>query len=350
MVTKLIAKLNYLRYRRLSLRGMAIILNTVALSKIWFIASLLQLPKWALKQIEKHIYAFVWENKGMEPIQRKTLYLPTDQGGLGILHPLLQCQALTIKYFLFITDQNKQITWLQFARYWMSLRLAKYDPNWSFLKSNSTPKYNGTDPPIHYQEMEQSFTRHKSQLLKQTNKTGFYSIVSLRTEYHKQHNITSQSKWDTTFNSKLPWKKLWTHTYQSHARGKTDDTIFRILHNSYPKGAKMKYNRQKGNLGPNCKYCITQGKTKLETTSHVFAACSFATKIWQQYKIIYTTLQPNTPFRYENIVLTINLTLHPTPKPTCKLLLTVTSFILTELWQRETNSDLTDSYRTTNEA
>ena len=133
VVTKLVAKLNNLRYRPLSLRGKTIIVNTVALSKIWFIASLLQLPKWALKQIEKHIYAFVWENKGMEPIQRKTLYLPTDQGGLGILHPLLQCQALTIKYYLFITDQNKQITWLQFARYWMSLRLAKYDPNWSFF-------------------------------------------------------------------------------------------------------------------------------------------------------------------------------------------------------------------------
>ena len=128
MVTKLITKVNKLRYRRLSLRGKAIILNTVSLSKIWFIASLWQLPKWALNQIEKHIFAFIWENRRMEPIQRKTLYLPTDLGGLGILHPLLQRQALTIKYFLFITDQNKQITWLQFARYWMSLRLAKYDP------------------------------------------------------------------------------------------------------------------------------------------------------------------------------------------------------------------------------
>ena len=158
----------------------------------------------------------------------------------------------------------------------------------------------------------------------------YYKI--LRTEYHKQHNITSQNKWDTTFNSQLPWKKLWTHTYQSHARGKTDDTIFRILHKSYPTGAKMNNIRQKGNFNPNCKYCITQGKTKLETTLHVFATCSFAMKIWQHYKIIYATLKPNTPFRYENIVLTINLTLNPTPKPTCKLLLTVTSFILTELW------------------
>ena len=130
----------------------------------------------------------------------------------------------------------------------------------------------------------------------------------------------------------LRGKAIILNTYQSHARGKTDDTIFRILHKSYPTGAKMKNSRQKGNFNPNCKYCIKQGKTKLETTLHVFAACSFVMKIWQHYKIIYTTLQPNTPFRYENIVLTINLTLNPTPKPTCKLLLTVTSFTLTELW------------------
>ena len=101
----------------------------------------------------------------MEPIQRKTLYLPTDLGGLGILQPLLQCQALTIKYFLFIADQNKQITWLQFARYWMSLRLAKYDPNWSFLKSN-TPKYNGTDltPPPPPQSIIRKWNKYSSDI------------------------------------------------------------------------------------------------------------------------------------------------------------------------------------------
>ena len=230
----------------------------------------------------------------MEPIQRKTLYLPTDQGGLGILHPLLQCQALTIKYFLFITDQNKQITWLQFARYWMSLRLAKYDPNWSFLKSNSTPKYNGTDPPIHYQEMEQTFIRHKSQLLKETNKTVKQYYKILRTEYHKQHNTSHRKANGTPHLIQNYRGRNYGHIHTNHTHGVRPTTQTSEFYTTHPTGAKMK-NRGKGNLGPNCKYCITQGKTKLETTLHVFAACSFATKIWQHYKIIYTTLQPNTP-------------------------------------------------------
>ena len=331
-ITKLTNKLSKLRYRTLSLRGKAILINTLALSQIWFLASLLHIPKWALTAIEKQIFTFLWDDKRMEPIKRKTLYLPPHLGGLGILHPLLQSQALTLKYFMYITEETKQTKWLLFARYWMSLRLAKYDNKWSFLKTNSTPKYNGTDPPLHWQKSETTFIHHKTQIIQTANKTAKKLYQVLRTEYYKQHTITSENVWDRTFHTILPWKKLWTHTYQSHARGRIDDTLFRILHNSYPTGAKMHNSRQRGHFNPNCKYCTTSGRTQLETTLHIFARCPFATKIWQHYKPIYTTLQPNTPYIYENIVLTLDLATNQLPKPTSTLLLTITSFILTELW------------------
>ena len=337
VISKLKSKLAKLRYRTLSLRGKATILNTLALSKVWFLASLLHIPKWALTMIEKQIFAFLWDNKKMEPIKRKTLYLPTELGGLGILHPLLQSQALTLKYFLYITEENRQTTWLYFARYWMGLRLAKYDNNWSFLKTNNTPKYNGTDPPLHFQKTEAILLQHRTQLLQGTHKTVKQIYRLLRTEHYKQHTITSQNNWDRTLHMTLPWKKLWTHTYQSYARGKIDDTLFRILHDSYPTGAKMHNSRQRGHFNPNCRYCTTCGKTNLETTLHIFAQCRYATKMWQHYQPLYTTLQPNTPFIYENVVLTLNLSTNPPPNLTSKLILTITSFILTELWTVRNN-------------
>ena len=142
----------------------------------------------------------------MEPIKRKTLYLPPELGGLGILHPLLQSQALTLKYFMYTTDENKQTKWLLFARYWMSLRLAKYDNKWSFLKTNNTPKYNGTDPPLNLQKSETTFIHHKTQIIQTANKTVKKLYQILRTEYYKQHTITSQNIWDRTFHTNYPEK------------------------------------------------------------------------------------------------------------------------------------------------
>ena len=86
-ITKLTNKLSKLRYRTLSLRGKAIIINTLALPQIWFLASLLHIPKWALTAIEKQIFTFLSDDKRMEPIKRKTLYLSPELGGLG--HGLL---------------------------------------------------------------------------------------------------------------------------------------------------------------------------------------------------------------------------------------------------------------------
>ena len=333
VLNKLAAKLAKLRYRSLSLRGKAIILNTLALSKVWFIAGFLHMPAWALKALEKQIFAFLWDDKKMEPIKRKTLYLPTNLGGLGILHPLLQHRALTLKYFFYITDIARQTTWLQFARYWMALRLYKYDSNWSFLKTNNTPKYNGTDPPLYYTRLEVVFQQHKDRLLQDPPHTTKQMYEILRLEHYRDHTILAQGLWDTTFHRPLPWVKLWGHTFLSHARGKSDDTLFRILHNSYPTGARMRNSRQRGNFNPNCGFCArTRNSTRLETTLHIFARCPFACKLWQAYQHIYTSLQPSIPFVYEEAALTLNLANNTTPKPIRLLLLTITNLILTEQW------------------
>ena len=135
-----------------------------------------------------------------------------------------------------------------------------------------------------------------------------------------------------TFNRELPWKALWSHTYLSHLKGRVDDTLFRILHHSYPTGVSMQSSRQRSHINPYCKYCQNSRNQFRKTLLHIFARCSFAKQLWQIYKPCYTAFQPTVPFVYERTVLTLNLTAANIPLLLKRLLLTLTNLILTELW------------------
>ena len=54
--------------RHLSLKGKTIIINTILLSKLWYVCSIFPLPKNIIPEINKIIFKFLWNNKNPEPI------------------------------------------------------------------------------------------------------------------------------------------------------------------------------------------------------------------------------------------------------------------------------------------
>ena len=76
--------------RNLSLKGKAIVINPLILSKLWFIANVFPIPKDLVPQVNKIIFRYLWKGSAVEPIAQETLYLPRDRGGLGILVPLIK--------------------------------------------------------------------------------------------------------------------------------------------------------------------------------------------------------------------------------------------------------------------
>ena len=74
------------QYRKLSYRGKALLLNSLILSKLWFVATVFYIPPWANKQIEKLCFEFIWNNK-KDQVTRDRMYLPTWEGGIGLLNP-----------------------------------------------------------------------------------------------------------------------------------------------------------------------------------------------------------------------------------------------------------------------
>ena len=75
-------------------------MNTLILSKLWFIVILFPIPKDLIPKVNKIIFGYLWKGSAAEPIAREILFLPRDRGGLRILVPLIQGQALWIKYLI----------------------------------------------------------------------------------------------------------------------------------------------------------------------------------------------------------------------------------------------------------
>ena len=69
-----------------------------------------------------------------------TLFLNRDRGGLGILVPLIQGQALRIKYLLQLEKENNNNIWTYLGRYWLSSKIHNFTPHWQFLRNNVTLK------------------------------------------------------------------------------------------------------------------------------------------------------------------------------------------------------------------
>ena len=326
--------LSLYRYRSLSLRGKVILLNTVALAKIWFLSTVIAMPTWALRTIESHLFKFLWDDKAVEPIQRNSLYLPLHEGGLGLIHPQRQNTALRLKLFLNITDPLACTPWTYYGKYWMGSTLSKFHPQWTFLSANHVPKYNGTDPPLYYKHLRTLLQIHLHAVVALPTPTSKLLYTIIHNFYYRNHSIAATTYWNYAFERPLPWPDLWRNTYASYAIGKPHDLLFKILHNCLPTGVRLHRNLAgRIHYDPMCVSCPRSGETIL----HIFAECPHATRLWRHFAPTYALLQPDYPFSIPALVLSLNV-IDPSPSLLVrKLLLTLTTYILTELWFSRNN-------------
>ena len=64
-IEKLAKRLESWKFRALSLKGNSMIINTLALPDLWYTASVVPLPAWAEKRINRIIFDFLWLGKKM---------------------------------------------------------------------------------------------------------------------------------------------------------------------------------------------------------------------------------------------------------------------------------------------
>ena len=81
----------------LSFSGRALVASSLALSRIWYVASLVHMPHWVLRELNTLLFNFFWAGK-KDKVSRKVVVQPRDCGGFAVVAIDLKVQALLIQW------------------------------------------------------------------------------------------------------------------------------------------------------------------------------------------------------------------------------------------------------------
>ena len=109
-------------YRNLSLKGRAVILNANVLSKLWYRATILDIPKQYADKLQVLINKFMWNEK-MVLIGKDSLELPHKDGGIQLVNVPIKVQSLKIKHIFQLLYGISSHPWKSLAKYWLGIKL-----------------------------------------------------------------------------------------------------------------------------------------------------------------------------------------------------------------------------------
>ena len=218
ILTKMENHIRKMSTRQLSLYGKSILINTLILTKTTFLSNVFPIPENITQKIHTNIFQYLWQNKTAEPIARKTLFLPKNNGGINIKEPEAHNMAMRIKHLLTLKQSKNQPPWTHIAVYWLGKDIYNYNKEFHNLKKNNITKTNKM-PPFYYRDLVHYIKTQNRNIPNLQNKTKiiYKSILEKRSG---NHNVYGEKKWKDEIKN-LDLKKIWTNKSgytQQHAK------------------------------------------------------------------------------------------------------------------------------------
>ena len=107
--------LNSWRHRSLSFGGRALVSNALALSRIWYVASLVPMPRWVSRELNSILFKFFWGGK-RDLVMRDVVVHPREEGGFGVVSVVFKVQALLAQWVR--RFQASPNSWVSLLTYW----------------------------------------------------------------------------------------------------------------------------------------------------------------------------------------------------------------------------------------
>jgi hypothetical protein len=145
------------RHRELSYKGKALVINGLLASTLWYHATSLPMPAWAVSQIEQSLYDFFWNYK-RHLATKDILSLPLKEGGFNIPRLQTKIGSLRLNTLRRLLSEEKA-HWKHFTSYFLrisNLRLGKM----SLLLDYSLQRIDRDIPSFH-KELLTAWHRHK---------------------------------------------------------------------------------------------------------------------------------------------------------------------------------------------
>lgn len=109
-VSKIKKVLNMWRQRKLNIQGRAIVVHTLLLSRLWYLAMVQTVPNWVENEIKTACLQFVWLKKAY-PVKYSTIIGTKDKGGLNIPDIESKMKAFRMKFLTRFIDENYTAVW-----------------------------------------------------------------------------------------------------------------------------------------------------------------------------------------------------------------------------------------------
>ena len=256
-MTKLLSGRNFTLYQR------AVLINSLILSKVWYVAHTYPLLKKHSNFINKEIFEYLWQSK-LNPIKRDVVYQDKTKGGLGVLNVFIKSQSIIASTFLkqFLASQENN----SFLKYFCAIRI---NPIFNIRELPENVCYIS---PWYFNEI----------------------IVNIRKCLHMKHFpcikaadmykfLLPDSKPAVQDKHSLNWEKIWPRTTFKYVNLHERDVHFKYLHGILPTKLRLFQMKQINcQMCPNCNI--------VEDNNHMFLKCKKVKQISDYFKIILSNV------------------------------------------------------------
>ncbi|MCG8113315.1 MAG: reverse transcriptase family protein, partial [Candidatus Thiodiazotropha taylori] len=137
--------------RDLTYKGKVLIINTFLLSQIGFLAETVTTPQNIVKEIDKLLWSFLWDDK--QPlVNRNTMFLDKSQGGVNMpnIHNLLMSKQIKCIYKIVMSERAH---WNMIGKHWLQKLDFEFDESFFICKCSNTKGLNLADLPVFFIKM-----------------------------------------------------------------------------------------------------------------------------------------------------------------------------------------------------
>ena len=235
------------------------VLKSFALSKLWYLAQVLPVPKAVITDFEQRIGSFLWRGR-LERLPLPELSNLVKEGGLGLPNIQAKCDALFLKHLTRVLSTPSQTR--DHLLYWVGLRLRKMFPSLT--------------PPM-TAEMIPPYFLHGVRLLEDRALPEQINLTNLNRLSTKQiyGAFTSTPPPPKIMEKRsLDWGVVWERLNDPILSREALDISFSLLHDIYP--TKVRLNKCNQHPTGFCTHC----PRTLDTGIHMFVECGFIIHLW----------------------------------------------------------------------
>ena len=96
-ITAVTTTLSSWHQRILSFQGRALVINALALSRVWYVASLVHMPNWVHGELVRLVFGFFWKGK-KDRVARAVVVQAPSLGGFSVVDVKLKVQSLLVQW------------------------------------------------------------------------------------------------------------------------------------------------------------------------------------------------------------------------------------------------------------